>query len=116
MIGFTRICDRKKCVLHFFCEGHRTSPEQSENPVIPTIVSKNSITIHFIRTSQEKLCEQNYKAPHLIATRKAFWLGTFSKIQSMFTNIPITYAKTVPKDPKRKGLKVTIAPLTNKLA
>ena len=46
----------------------------------------------------------------------AFWLGAFSKIQSMFTNIPLTYAKTVPKDPKRKELKVTIAPLTNKLA
>ena len=54
--------------------------------------------------------------PHLIATRMAFWLGVFSKIQSMFTNIPLAYAKTVPKDPKRKGLKVTIAPLTNKLA
>ena len=56
------------------------------------------------------------KFPHLIATKMAFWLGAFSKIQSMFTNIPLTYAKTVPKDPKRKGLKVTIAPLTNKLA
>ena len=26
------------------------------------------------------------KFPHLIATRMAFWLGAFSKIQSMFTN------------------------------
>ena len=26
------------------------------------------------------------KFPHLIATRMAFWLGVFSKIQSMFTN------------------------------
>ena len=29
------------------------------------------------------------KFPHLIATRKAFCLGAFSKIQSMFTNIPL---------------------------
>ena len=27
--------------------------------------------------------------PHLIATRMAFWGGTFSKIQSIFTNIPL---------------------------
>ena len=40
--------------------------------------------------SQEELYEQNYKVPHLIATRKAFWLGAFSKIQSMFTNILLT--------------------------
>ena len=27
----------------------------------------------------------NYKSPHLIATGIAFWLGVFSKIQSIFT-------------------------------
>ena len=33
------------------------------------------------------------KFPHLIATRMAFWGGTFSKIQSMFTNALYFYKR-----------------------
>ena len=30
-----------------------------------------------------------YNPPHLIATEMAFWVGVFSKIQSIFTIIPL---------------------------
>ena len=53
---------------------------------VTTLTQKNLLLAYIKATIKAFWWGATQNLPHLIAERMAFWLGAFSKIQSMFTN------------------------------